>query len=83
MQPVPGVQERILPKIVSQVRIPTQLAEEVAYLGLVPANQFAERPGILARHRPGDEFSIVDTGRAGFLIDLYDVLDVPSLYMTM
>jgi hypothetical protein len=49
----------------------------------VPANQFAERPGILARDRPGDEFSIVNTGRAGFIIDLYDVLDVPSLYMTM
>ena len=83
MQPVPGVQECVLREVVSQDRVPAQLAQEVAHLGLVPANQFAKSPGILARHRPGDEFSIVDTGRAGFLIDLYDVLDVPSRYMTM
>jgi hypothetical protein len=67
------VQERVLRKVVSQNRIPTQLAQEVAHLGLVPANQFAEGPGILARYRPGDEFSIVNAGRTRFFIDRYDV----------
>ena len=54
-QLVPGMHKAILGKIISLYRVRRQLSQEISDLGLVAANQFPERRGIVRGDRPRDE----------------------------
>ena len=58
MHLVPGMQKRILGKIVCLVMIATKPSQEISDLGLMTANQLAKRRGILLRNHARDEFNI-------------------------
>jgi uncharacterized membrane protein (UPF0127 family) len=58
MQFVPGMQKRVLGKVICEVMIATKLAQKISDLGLMTANQLAKRRGILLRNHARDEFNI-------------------------
>ena len=59
MKLVPGVQKTVLSKIVCQVMITTKFSQKVSDLGLMAADQFAERSSILLRHHSRDKIDVV------------------------
>jgi hypothetical protein len=42
MQPVPCVQKRVLREVIGRIRVTGQFPQEIPYLRLMPAYQFAE-----------------------------------------
>ena len=60
MHLVPGMNKTVLSQIVGQRLIPCKLTQEVSYLRLVLANQFAEGRCVLARDHARDKQLVVD-----------------------
>lgn len=75
------MQKRILRKVICEREIARELAQEIAHLRLMPANEFSIRLCILMCQHPGDKFIIVDTGCSWICANRIYSFRVPNLHM--
>ena len=81
MQLVPGMQERVLRKVIGKSKITRELAQEIPHLGLMASDELAECGRIMLRQSLGDKFIIIDPRCARFFTDCNYSFLVPNWYI--